>query len=203
MAFCKWRSPTMIPMRNPTWQHVGLRNFAVIYSADTSNLHRPGEDIVCVTGKVHQPSPSDTLSPAGTWSRMRSIAGRFADVSRNVPGRTHTCVRPGARKRPCCSREEGIPTCSIVVPQVSRGRSLQTGLPVRPVGRTPCNRNSKILRSRPATTYPNPAATSSTTWLPSSRSCGTGEATKISPAGRLSCALEEARDVADESSLFM
>lgn len=41
----------MIPMRNPAWQHIGLRNFAVIYSADTSNLYRPGEDIVCVTGE--------------------------------------------------------------------------------------------------------------------------------------------------------
>lgn len=41
----------MIPMRNPAWQHVGLCNFAVIYSADTSNLHRPGEDIVCVTSE--------------------------------------------------------------------------------------------------------------------------------------------------------
>lgn len=41
------------------------------------------------------------------------------------------------------------------------------------------------IRGRPRRCIPDPAATSSSTWLPSSRSRGTGEATKISLAGRL------------------
>lgn len=45
---------------------------------DASDMHRPN----IMLQRVHQPSPSDILSVARTWSWMRSIAGRFTDVSR-------------------------------------------------------------------------------------------------------------------------
>lgn len=87
------------------------------YSSQTAAIYSAAPDAPAGQTsryEVHQPSPSDTLSPAGTWSQIRSIVGRFTEVSRTRPAIfTPACTSP--------AMPHGK-TCSIIMPQVSQDR---------------------------------------------------------------------------------